>query len=282
MLIRSIKRFHFNKKYIAPLLITVILLGAQYSFGILGSYKRLGTALGASFLAELVLGRLVLGEWRSLTSAYITGISVGILIRSPLLWPYALCSMLAITSKYALRYKEHHLWNPSNFGIVTLLLLTTHTAVLSIQWGNNLSAMIVIWVLGFFIIWRIKRLHICATYVVSFFLFSLLRSWITGDPFWAEVSPITGPMYQLFVFFMITDPKTTVHSKKGQYLVAFTIALVEFIFRLNSFIYAPFYALFIVGPTAMFLQQWRETHTLQRATFSKQKNPVSKQKVDGL
>ena len=31
----------------------------------------------------------------------------------------------------------------------------------------------------------------------------------------AEVAPITGPMYQLFVFFMITDPKTTVRSKIG-------------------------------------------------------------------
>jgi Na+-translocating ferredoxin:NAD+ oxidoreductase RnfD subunit len=281
-IVKRIKNFHFNKKYIAPLLITAILLGAQFSFGILGSYKRLGTALGASFLVELLLSRLVLGKWRSLTSAYITGISVGILIRSPLLWPYALCSALSITSKYALRYKGSHLWNPSNFGVVTLLIITIHTAILSIQWGNNLSAMIVIWILGFFIIWRIKRLHICATYVVSFFFFSLLRAWITGEPFLAEISPITGPMYQLFVFFMITDPKTTVHSKKGQYVVAFTIALVEFIFRLNSFIYAPFYALFIVGPTAMFLQQWRETHILQRPTFSKQKNPVSKQKVDDL
>jgi Na+-translocating ferredoxin:NAD+ oxidoreductase RnfD subunit len=107
-----------------------------------------------------------------------------------------------------------------------------------------------------------------------------LRSWITGDPFWAEVSPITGPMYQLFVFFMITDPKTTVHSKKGQYLVAFSIAFVEFLFRLNSFIYAPFYALFIVGPTAMFIQQWKKTHSLQLPIFSKQKNPISNQKVN--
>ena len=31
----------------------------------------------------------------------------------------------------------------------------------------------------------------------------------------AEVAPITGPMYQLFIFFMITDPKTTVHSPRG-------------------------------------------------------------------
>ena len=77
-----------------------------------------------------------------------------------------------------------------------------------------------------------------------------LRSQIVGDAFFAEVSPLTGPMYQLFIFFMITDPPTNVKSKKGQILVAFLVAFVEFILRLNLFIYAPFYALFLVGPTA--------------------------------
>jgi Na+-translocating ferredoxin:NAD+ oxidoreductase RnfD subunit len=67
------------------------------------------------------------------------------------------------------------------------------------------------------------------------------------------VSPLTGPMYQLFVFFMITDPATTVKSRKGQILVAFLIAFVEFVFRLNQFIYAPFYALFLVGPLSMII-----------------------------
>lgn len=251
--------FHFNPKYIAPLLITAILLAAQFSFGILGSYKRLLAAVVAAFLTELILGRLVLGKWRSLASAYITGISVGILIRSPFIWPYVLCSMLAITSKYALRYKGRHLWNPSNFGIVAVLILVTPTAVLSIQWGNNFWAMAIIWILGSFIIWGIKRFHICATYVASFFFFSLLRTWITGDPFLALISPITGPMYQLFVFFMITDPKTTVSSRTGQYIVPFIVALVEFVLRLNSLIYAPFYALFIVGPAAMYLELWRKS-----------------------
>lgn len=206
---------HFNPKYIAPLLITAILLAAQFSFGILGSYKRLVAAIVASFVTELILSRLVLGKWRGMASAYITGISVGILIRSPFIWPYVLCSMIAITSKYTLRYKGRHLWNPSNFGLVAVLMLATPTAILSIQWGNNLWAMVVIWILGSVIIWRIKRFHICATYVVSFFFFSLLRTWITGDPFLAEISPITGPMYQLFVFFMITDPKQQFRQESG-------------------------------------------------------------------
>jgi Na+-translocating ferredoxin:NAD+ oxidoreductase RnfD subunit len=79
---------------------------------------------------------------------------------------------------------------------------------------------------------------------------AFVRSLLTGHPWMAEVAPITGPMYQLFVFFMITDPKTTVHSKVGQCVVAFMVALVEMVLRLCQIVHAPYYALFIVGPTA--------------------------------
>src|SRR6202000_212270 len=98
------------------------------------------------------------------------------------------------------------------------------------------------------------------TYVLSFLAFALLRSWITGDPWTSEISPITGPMYQLFIFFMITDPKTTVRSKRGQCVVVFAVAAVEMLFRLHQAVYAPFYALFLVGPTAMLLEMWMESH----------------------
>ncbi|MFH5884462.1 hypothetical protein ACG2F4_09135 [Halalkalibaculum sp. DA3122] len=255
-----VSEFRYNRGYTPPLLITGILIAAHLSFGILEDYKKLGTAIGASMVTELVLHRLLLGEWRSLNSAYISGISVGILIRSPFLWTYALTSMLSIASKYVLRYKGSHIWNPSNFGIVAILLLAyDDVAILSIQWGNNMWPMLVIWIIGFVSIWRLKRFHICGTYVVSFLLFAYVRSFLSGDPFLAEIAPISGPMYQLFVLFMITDPVTTVKSKRGQYLVAFLIAFVEMIFRMNEAVYAPFYALFVVGPLAMIIEKnWRE------------------------
>ena len=66
-------------------------------------------------------------------------------------------------------------------------------------------------------------------------------------------------MYLLFVFFMITDPKTTVNTKLGQCVVVFLVALAEFIFRLMEVVYAPFYALFIVGPAANLIEIWWES-----------------------
>jgi Na+-translocating ferredoxin:NAD+ oxidoreductase RnfD subunit len=58
---------------------------------------------------------------------------------------------------------------------------------------------------------------------------------------------------------MITDPKTTVRSKRGQCIVAFLVALVEMILRLNQVVYAPFYALFMVGPAALLVEMWLDS-----------------------
>src|SRR6476659_6278901 len=254
-------RFRFDNRYVAPLFITCILLVGHLSYGILESYKKTALAILVAIIVELILGRVFFSTWLNLASAYITGISVGILVRSPAYWPYALCSAISIMSKYVLRVKGRHIWNPSNFGIAVLLFLAPETmAVLSIQWGNNLLPIVVIWTLGSIIIWRARRFHISAIYVLSFFLFAFLRAWITGHPWQAEVAPITGPMYQLFVFFMITDPKTTVRSRAGQCVVAFCVALAEFFLRLDQVVYAAIFALFFVGPAANLIEIWWDSY----------------------
>lgn len=253
-------KLSFSNRYLPPLFITTILVVGHFAYGILESYERTALAIVAALVTELVLGRIFFGKWINLASAYISGISVGILIRSPAFWPYALCSVISIMSKYVLRVKGRHLWNPSNFGICVLLFLAPETvAALTIQWGNFIWPLLVIWILGSIIIWRAKRIHISVTYVLSFLAFAFLRSWITGDPWRSEISPITGPMYQLFVFFMITDPKTTVKSIKWQCIVVFIVAFVEMLLRLNHVVYAPLYALFLVGPTAMLIEIWLES-----------------------
>jgi Na+-translocating ferredoxin:NAD+ oxidoreductase RnfD subunit len=256
-----------ENRYVAPIFITLILLVGHLSFGILESYRKTLWAIVASIVTELILSRIFTGKWPNIASAYITGISVGILIRSPAFWPYAVCSIVSITSKYVLRVKGRHIWNPSNFGISVMLFLAAETvASLSIQWGNYLLPMVVIWVLGSVIIWRLRRFHISGIYVVSFLVFAFLRSWLTGNPWQAEIAPITGPMYQLFIFFMITDPKTTVRSKTGQCVTVFLVALLEMVLRLYQVVYAPFYALFLVGPSAMLIEMWLESR--RRASVS--------------
>jgi enediyne biosynthesis protein E5 len=255
------KRFFSpENRYLAPMFITCILIVGHLSFGILESYKKTGIAIIASLLTELILGRIFTGKWPILASAYISGISVGILVRSPAFWPYAVCAIVSIMSKYVLRVNGRHIWNPSNFSISVLLFLAPETvAALSIQWGNYLLPMLVIWILGSIIIARLHRFHITGTYVACFIVFAFLRSVITGSPWQSEIAPLTGPMYQLFIFFMITDPKTTVRSKKWQCIVVALVAFVEMILRLDHVVYAPFYSLFLVGPAALLIEQWMDS-----------------------
>ncbi|HYE16121.1 MAG TPA: hypothetical protein VD968_16910 [Pyrinomonadaceae bacterium] len=248
--------FGIDSRFVAPIFITFILLVGQLSYGILESYPKTALAILTAVAVELAAGRYFAGKWPHLASAYITGISVGILTRSPFAWPFALCSAVSILSKYVIRAGGRHVWNPSNFGICMMLLVAPWAySTLTVQWGNNLWPVFIIWALGLVITYHVKRLHITLVYVASFFAFAALRSLLTGHAFAAEAAPITGPMYQLFIFFMITDPKTTVRSSRlAQAGVAFAVAFVEMLLRLFENVHAPYYALFIVGPAANLIE----------------------------
>jgi len=265
------RRLPFDPRYLAPALVTCVLVVGQISFGFLESWSRTFLAIATAIGVELLTVRALYGTWPHLASAYVSGISVGMLVRSPAFWPYALCSAISITSKYVLRIRGRHIWNPTNFGVVAMLLLAADAvAGLSVQWGNNLLPMVIVWVFGAVILRMVGRLHITLTYVASFLVFAVLRAWLTGHPILSEVAPITGPMYQLFIFFMITDPKTTVRPVSGQCLVAVAIAALEAVFRLMQFVYAPFYALFIVGPIANLIEMALE----RRRTASAAPSPA--------
>jgi hypothetical protein len=261
--------FRLDNRYLAPILVTLVLVMGQITFGFLESWSRTFLAIATSIATELVLGRLLGGKWPHLASAYISGISIGMLIRSPEFWPYALCAAISITSKYVLRLDGRHLWNPSNFGIVAMLVLASNVvASLSVQWGNTLLPMVVVWAFGSVIIHRLGRFHITLTYVLSFVAFSLVRAAVTGHPWAAEVAPITGPMYQLYIFFMITDPKTTVRGTRWQCIVVFLVAATEAALRLLQFVHAPYYALFAVGPIANFVEILHDRRARARAAVS--------------
>jgi len=261
--------FRLDNRFLPPLLITSILLTAHLSFGILEAWQHTALAIVTAFVTEMALGRITYGKWPYAASAYITGISVGILIRSPFAWPYALCAFISIVSKYVLRFRGRHLWNPSNLGVSLVLFLAKDTvSLLSVQWGNVVAPMVVIWLLGSVIVWRVGRFYLSATYVASFLLFSLVRAAAAGIPWVAAVAPITGPMYQLFIFFMVTDPKVTVRPMWAQCLVVFIVALVELILRLNEVVYAPFYALCLVGPSALLIEMWLDARRAKMQTVA--------------
>jgi len=135
--------------------------------------------------------------------------------------------------------------------------------VLSHQFGNDITTNVIIWSFGLVIVARVGVLHITLTYVASFLLLNSVRALSVGQPVLAELAPITGPMYQLFIFFMITDPRTVVRGRRRQIVVAVSIALMETLIRFGSdkgwplptaFNAAPaFLALALVGPVAKWI-----------------------------
>jgi Na+-translocating ferredoxin:NAD+ oxidoreductase RnfD subunit len=149
-----------------------------------------------------------------------------------------------------------------------LLVAPGSMAILGHEFGNELGTNLVIWAVGLLIVSRAKLLHVTLTYAAAFCVLALLRSQINGTPPLVELGPITGPMYQLFSFFMVTDPRTTVRSRNGRILVVILVAVMEALIRLgNDFhlgLVQPFapapamFALAIVGPTAMFIDQARQ------------------------
>ena len=260
-----------DPRYPVSFLITLILVLGEARYGILGGYDRLVTALGVCTATELVLSRTVRGRFAGVQSAYITGISLALLIkpRAGLLWPFALGGFVAIASKYVLQYRGRHLWNPSNFAISLLVLAAPGSiAILSRQWGNDLATNAVIWCFGLLIVSRVRMLHVTLSYVACFVALAMVRSMITGGPLLADIAPLTGPMYQLFIFFMVTDPKTTVSTPRGRMIVAAAVALAEAAIRMAGDFHVaalgplypapPIVALGIVGPLAKAMDLHRE------------------------
>ncbi len=255
-----------DPRYLIAFLITLVLVVAQLRYHMVGGYDRLALALLTCTATEALLSWFDRGRIVNLLSAYISGISLTLLIKPQggALWPFALGGFLAISSKYVLRYRDNHLWNPTNFAISALLLAAPdRVSVLSHQFGNDVATNLVIWTFGLIIAARVGVLHITLTYVASFLVLNGARALSLGQPLLPEIAPITGPMYQLFVFFMITDPRTIVRGQRQQIVVAILIALMETLIRFASdsgwplptaFNAAPaFLALAMVGPVAKWL-----------------------------
>lgn len=263
------KRKGIDPRWFSASLLTLILVIGQWKFQILGDdYSGWAVAFGSAVLCELVLFKLHSGGWPNLLSAYISGNSVVILLKpqGDLLWPFAVGSLISITSKYVLRYDGRHLWNPTNFGICALLLLAPDKiSILSHQWGNDPGVLVAIWAVGLLVVTRARVWHLTIGYLALFAVLAWVRTLFNHHPLLAELGPITGPMYTLFVFFMVTDPRTIVSGRQKQLFVLLLIGLLECAIRMAvdaealpadcPLAVAPgMYALFFVGAPALWLE----------------------------
>lgn len=161
-------------------------------------------------------------------SPLITSLSLTLLLRTDMALIAALAASLAIGSKFMLRYRGKHIFNPANFALVTLMFASDHAWVSSGQWGSAAIGAFVLACLGFLVLTRAKR----AETTIAFILF--YAAMLFGRAIWLD-DPLSIPLHQLqngalliFAFFMISDPKTTPNTALGRVLYAGLVASVAY------------------------------------------------------
>ena len=223
------------------------------------------TFIGQTFLSfdhrwdQIILSLVVacaldtlLNYWRSRKiilplSGVITGLGLGLLVESTSLWPFIVAPVLAIASKSLVRVKGQHIFNPSNFGLVVLLLLFPEgVTTLAAQWSGSLIMVIAIVCVGMFSAYRVSRLDLVLSFIAGFCVMALIKEIVHQTGFAVVYGPLLGAGLQLFMLSMITDPKTTPGTRGMRILFGLSIAVVDGLLRLVNNQYSPFIALFVV------------------------------------
>jgi hypothetical protein len=194
-----------------------------------------------------------------LLPAHITGLAVAMLLyANDQLWPVAFATAAAVGSKYVLRLRigsgERHFFNPSNFGITLTLLLFPFIGIAPpYQFSENLTGWLS-WVLpviitasGTFINWRLTgRIPLLAAWVVGFALQALVRAAFFGGTLPAALMPMTGLVFVLYTYYMVTDPATTPVRWPEQVLFGAGVAAAYGLLVVLHVVFGLFFALTIV------------------------------------
>jgi Na+-translocating ferredoxin:NAD+ oxidoreductase RnfD subunit len=138
---------------------------------------------------------------------------------------FALVAGLSLLTKYVIKYRGSHVFNPSNIGLVVAFLVLGSTRVepLDFWWAPleppMILAYLIIIVGGLLITARLKLLALAAAYWIGLVVgvgvlaasgHCMTARWafapVCGADFWRVI--VTSPEVLIFLFFMITDPKT--------------------------------------------------------------------------
>jgi Na+-translocating ferredoxin:NAD+ oxidoreductase RnfD subunit len=168
-----------------------------------------------ALLMEAACARLA-GTAQNWKSAASTGLSLSLLLRmhNPALWAGA--GVIAVGSKYLIRINGKHLFNPSAFAIVVLLLATSQVWVSPGQWGTRLWLLAFAGSMGCLILSRVARLDIACAFLGSHAALLLFRAWQLGDPLAIPLHQVQSGALLIFALFMLTDPRSTPDSRTGR------------------------------------------------------------------
>lgn len=223
----------------------LVLETVWFDFG--PSLPQAATFVGMALVLELARARLLRApvNWKSALS---TGLSLSLLLRTqaPLLWIAA--AVLAIGSKYLIRLGGKHLFNPSAFAIVALLLATDSVWVSPGLWGTAIWVIALAGTLGGLVLTRVARVDLAVTFLASHMGLLLMRAWYLGDPLAIPLHQIQSGGLLIFSLFMITDPRSTPDSRAGRMVFAAAVAVLAHLFLFRWQVReGVFYALVLVS-----------------------------------
>lgn len=179
------------------------------------------TALATQYAATRVW-KLPCFEWKS---AAISGLSLSILMRSDSFAISLALACVAILSKFVIRYKNKHVFNPTNFALVLGILGTSHVWIVPSQWGNGAILAFFIAGMGTFVVNRAARSDVSFAFLATYASIAFGRALLIGEDLSIPLKRLQTGSLLVFIFFMISDPKTTPNSRIGRVIFGSSVAI---------------------------------------------------------
>ena len=240
--------------HVAAVIITVHVLG-QVGLHFRVSVPQILAAILASAIIEVVLTFRQSRAFVWPASAMLTGSGVALILRvvgtppndpwnTSAVLLFAGVSAASLLSKYVIRYRGSHVFNPSNIGLVVAFVVLGSTRVepLDFWWAPLNPPMLLAYAViiggGLLITRRLRLLGLAAAFwltltagtgVLAASGHCMTANWafapVCGVDFWRVI--VTSPEVMIFLFFMITDPKTVPGGQVGRVAFGILVGVVS-------------------------------------------------------
>ncbi len=238
--------------HVASVIITVHVLG-QVGLGFRVSIPQILAAILTCWVLEVAITFRTARAFVWPASAMLTGSGVALILRAvgtesgdpwsfDAWWLFAGIAGFSLLTKYVVRYRGSHVFNPSNVGLVVAFIVLGSGVVepLDFWWAPiwnpwMVLAYAVITIGGLLITRRLRLLGLAASFWLTFAVGLALLSasghcitanWafapVCGVDFWRVVA--FSPEVLIFLFFMITDPKTVPTGQVGRVVFGVVVA----------------------------------------------------------
>jgi Na+-transporting NADH:ubiquinone oxidoreductase subunit NqrB len=201
-------------------------------------------AIAATALAtQALLGRLVDRARFEPRSALISALSLCLLLRTEAVAWAVVVSGFAIASKFAIRRRGRHIFNPTGFALAVVVSLSDRVWVSPGQWGSAATLAFAVAALGGLVVHRAERSDVALAFLASYAGLVFARAAWLGDPLAIPLHQLESGALLIFAFFMISDPRTTPDARLGRILWGGAVATAAVALRFkfyepNALVYA--------------------------------------------